>query len=119
MVDGAFEVSGQSSSVPQSDIELIIAGCAFMRHCQDDAATLSEPEWYAALSIVGRCEEGEELAHAWSSPHPAYSQEETADKVAHALGNAGPRTCEYIEGRTSMARCTVTSACIGEQSRAR
>src|SRR3954449_10977464 len=48
------------------------------------------------LSIVGRCENGEQLAHEWSRPYPQYTPEETQRKVTQALRNAGPRTCEYI-----------------------
>src|SRR5690606_22821980 len=32
----------------------IHAGCAFIRHAYDFADTLSEPEWFAALTILGR-----------------------------------------------------------------
>ena len=67
-----------------------------MRHCRDDAADLPEPEWFAALSVVSRCEDGEAAAHEWSRPYPNYSPSETQRKVAHTLNDAGPTTCEYV-----------------------
>jgi hypothetical protein len=76
---------------PAVQVEPIVNGCAWLRHCRDDAATLVEPKWYAMLSIFGRCEEGDNQAHEWSRPYPGYTPEETAAKLAHALG-AGPRT---------------------------
>jgi len=82
---------------PTADVERITARCAWMRHCREDAASLSEPEWYASLSILGRCQDGERLAHAWSRPHPTYSWKETNSKLQHALEAAGPRTCADIE----------------------
>jgi P4 family phage/plasmid primase-like protien len=77
-------------------LEPILNGCSFMRHCRDDAATLSEPEWYSMLGIVGRCEDGRDIAHAWSTPYPGYTATETDQKLTHALTAAGPRTCKYI-----------------------
>lgn len=81
---------------PPACIEPILEGCAWLRHCRDDAATLPEPEWYGALSIIGRCEDGERLAHDFSKPHPGYDHEETAEKLEHARNGAGPRTCANI-----------------------
>ena len=74
----------------------MVPACAWLTHCRDDATTLSEPEWYAMLGIVGRCVDGEQHAHAWSAPYPRYDHTETAKKLQHALQDPGPRTCTYI-----------------------
>jgi hypothetical protein len=79
-----------------ADLEPIVDGCAWLRHCRDDAATLSEPEWYAALSILGRCQEGDRHAHEWSASYPRYTRQETDTKVSHAIRDAGPWTCANI-----------------------
>lgn len=89
--------------IPQ--IEPIVAGCAWMRHCRDDAAHLPEPEWYAMLSILGRCENGDALAHEWSAPYPGYSFDETSRKLEHALQAAGPRSCRDIRSRFGEVYC--------------
>lgn len=81
---------------PPASFEAILSRCAWLRHCRDDADRLSEPEWYAALGIAGRCRDGEKHAHAISAPYPQYNAEETAEKIRHALAAAGPRTCRYI-----------------------
>ncbi|MFU2207242.1 YfjI family protein [Solidesulfovibrio sp. C21] len=79
-----------------ADLGLITEGCGFMRHCRDATTTLPEPEWYAAMSILGRCQDGARFAHEWSRHYPGYSAEETDRKLRQALEKGGPRTCEDI-----------------------
>ena len=79
-----------------ADANRILEGCAFLRHCRDDADTLPEPEWFAALSILARCEGGRNLCHEFSKPYPGYNKEETDRKIGQALESAGPRTCADI-----------------------
>lgn len=95
---GAFRMS-----LPQ--FQPILDGCAFMRHCRDDAASLSEPHWHASLSIVGRCADGEQHAHEMSAPHPEYDSEATQRKLEHAVRDAGPRTCRSIEEDLGFGGC--------------
>jgi Protein of unknown function (DUF3987) len=89
---------------PPAHLEPMVNGCAWLRHCRDDAATLTEPEWYALLSILGRSEDGDDLAHQWSQTYPGYTAEETDAKLNHALG-AGPRTCGNIATLTGNRYC--------------
>lgn len=89
--------SSADSDSPPARIEPILARCPWVKHCVDDAATLPEPEWYAMLGVVGRCENGEELAHRFSAPYPRYRPEETQAKLEHAMRDAGPVTCERVE----------------------
>jgi predicted P-loop ATPase len=95
-----IESTGQGSF----DVETLEETCAFLRHARDDAATLPEPEWYAALSLWGRCRRGPETAHERSKAHPKYTYAETAQKLARAL-EVGPATCARIQG--------ISSACVG------
>jgi P4 family phage/plasmid primase-like protien len=78
-------------------LEPILNGCSWLRHCRDDAASLTEPEWYAMLGIVGRCQDGHKHAHEFSSSYNTYTPSETDRKLKHALDAAGPRTCAYIK----------------------
>jgi hypothetical protein len=95
---------GDDHEAPPAHLEPIVDGCGWLRHCRDDATTLTEPEWYAMLSMLGRCEDGDELAHAWSKPYPGYTPENTDAKLNHALG-AGPRTCPNIATLTGNRYC--------------
>ena len=76
---------------------LILDNCSFIQHCKEKAKELSEPEWYAMVTNVGRGTGGRELAHELSKPYSGYSQKETDKKIDHALKNGYPHTCEYIE----------------------
>lgn len=92
---------------PGSDknFESVYEGCYWMRRGVDDAASLSEPEWYAALSISARCENGKGISHVISEPHPEYSARETDQKIKQALDSAGPRTCKSIQQSFSPDAC--------------
>jgi hypothetical protein len=79
------------------DVHLLIDRCAFIRHCRDEAATLTEPEWYSMVSNVGRCIDGQAAVHQLSAPYPGYSPRETDAKIAHALQDSGPHTCAFIQ----------------------
>ena len=94
--------------------EPIRRGCPWLAHCDEDQHRLSEPEWLATLTIVGRCASADQdavgLAHAVSHRHPGYHPLKTEEKLEHAVRNLGPRTCAEIEDKfdvqgRSCARC--------------
>jgi predicted P-loop ATPase len=88
--------AGIESVDQREDLALIESRCRFMAHVRADAATLPQPEWYAALSIIGRCRGGDDLAHAISAPYPGYDEAETEETYQRAKTSAGPRTCADI-----------------------
>lgn len=102
---GGGVFSGIETAHQTEHLDRIEAQCAFMRHCREDASTLPQPEWYAWLSVVARCRDGEQHAHTIGSAHPGYSRDETADTLHRALTSSGPRTCTNIR--------TISSACNG------
>ncbi len=72
--------------------------CLFIQHCRDNAATLSEPEWFAMISNLARMgRPGVALIHEYSKDYPNYSKEETNTKILHALGSRAPISCEAIQ----------------------
>jgi putative DNA primase/helicase len=91
------------SSFPPAELAPIEARCAFMRLCRDRAPTLPEPYWYAALTIIVRCRDGEALAHLRSRDYPGYSQAETTKKAQHALAAPGPVTCAFVADPAKLA----------------
>lgn len=80
----------------QADGKAAIEECLFLKEVKELDGNVSEPEWYAAASIVGRFKEGRTLFHEMSKGHPTYSESETDAKLEQALENSGPRTCESI-----------------------
>lgn len=88
--------SSSSGDTTLADAGLIFAGCPFMRHAKDDAAHLPEPEWQAAMSILGRCHDGERIAHQISVPYPGYAERETQSKFERARDEDKPLRCDTI-----------------------
>lgn len=81
---------------PTADTEAVLDGCEFLKACKKDPNAVSESQWYGMLSIVGRLDDGETLAHEYSKGHRSYSAAETSTKLGQALEASGPRTCENI-----------------------
>ena len=95
---------GPASEHPSAEFQRVLVGCPWIRHCQDDAASLPEPEWYRMLGIVGRCKNGEQLAYELSRAYPKYSEAETTQKLDQAMRAAGPATCAFIGGDLGCGR---------------
>lgn len=81
---------------PKTDNEAILKGCDFLQFCFTSPEKVSEPQWYAALSITARMQNGAELSHNMSKNHPGYSFEKTETKINHALLASPPRKCKSI-----------------------
>jgi hypothetical protein len=90
---------GKDDDYEPADFSAIYENCAFIRHCKDNAETLSEPEWYDWLTISSRCKDGRKLSHEISEPYPQYSREETNKKIDQALKKTGPLLCETLKKR--------------------
>lgn len=71
--------------------------CSFFNHCIDNAATLSEPEWWAFISNLAPLKDlGRYLAHWFSETYPGYSVDETDRKFDEAIKSCMPKTCAYL-----------------------
>lgn len=80
----------------KTDSEAILSKCDFLKFAKEHPDEINEPQWYAALSITARLENGNKLSHDISRGHPNYSESETEMKITQALEASGPRTCENI-----------------------
>jgi P4 family phage/plasmid primase-like protien len=88
---------GTPPSLAPAQLPAILDGCAWMRHCRDDAAKLPEPEWYRMLTVVARCEDAERWAHELSRPYSGYTERETRKKLRQASReDIAPVTCGYV-----------------------
>jgi hypothetical protein len=67
--------------------------CAWLRQMRDKRGVVSEPLWHAGLGLLAFCEDGDELAHAWSSGDPRYSEAETSERLERLRSLTGPTTC--------------------------
>jgi uncharacterized protein (DUF927 family) len=73
-------------------------GCNQIKNALENAPTLEEPMWRAALSIAVRCEDGNEAIHKLSMGHPGYNAQDTEQK---ALETKGPYTCQWYRENNS------------------
>lgn len=69
-------------------------GCKFLGWMKATPNEVTEPLWYAGLSILSLL--GREVAHAYSNGHKAYTYEGCEAKINQAVEASGPRTCENI-----------------------
>lgn len=81
----------------QKGIRIVEALCDFIQYCRDNAATLSEHDWYAMISNLCVFDGGEVVIHQYSKPYPNYSFDETQRKIQHFLrSKTKPMTCRTI-----------------------
>lgn len=86
-----------SDNINRKVVRELINRCDFLKHCRDDAAALSEPEWYKMICILSREAGGPEAIHELSKPYPGYSKQETNDKILNALDRCiSPITCKSV-----------------------
>lgn len=79
-------------------IDDLTVKCEFIKYCYENAKTLPEPLWYAMVSNIARLSpDGIKLVHQISQKYPKYRQNETDQKILHALKGSGPHTCSYIK----------------------
>lgn len=71
-------------------------GCEFLKWMKINPKKVSEPQWFAGLSILGRLDNGRGEAHDYSKGHKGYTFAETETKLSQALASSGPRTCKNI-----------------------
>lgn len=90
----AVALKAKPDRLPQWD--LIAENCPFVRHCIENAASLSYPNWFALISIAAHCENGAAIAHDLSSKDTRYKASETDAKIAEVLKAEGPVTYDYI-----------------------
>ena len=81
----------------EKGLESVMRMCDFMKHCKNDAETLSEHDWYAMITNLAQFEGGTEMIHKLSSPYPEYSENNTQKKINHFLeSGTKPITCKTI-----------------------
>ena len=82
---------------PNPDSTYVQSECNFLRFCAEEPNAVSEPQWYAMLSILAHLENGRELCHDYSAGSDQYNYSECDEKIDQAIRSAGPRTCKNIE----------------------
>lgn len=81
----------------EKGLSIVMRECDFLKHCESDAATLSEIDWYAMITELANLEGGVEMIHKLSAGYPKYNETETIDKINHFIkSGTRPMTCRTI-----------------------
>lgn len=84
----------------QKGFNILESECEFIKYCHDNAATLSEHDWYAMITNMAGFESGTAKIHEYSKGYPGYDQAKTQKKIAHFLeSRTGPITCQVIANK--------------------
>lgn len=89
---------------PRPDTDYLLEECAFLKWNFEKPEEVVEPQWYAALSIVGVLPNGRDIAHKMSKGHPDYDYNTTDLKLTQAMEASGPRTCSNIDSLSDKCR---------------
>lgn len=93
--------------IKETDPEQVCNECAFMKHWRDDADKLSEPEWWAGISVLARddVKDHKEFIHQYSALYPRYTHQQTEQKIKETSARSGPMTCEKIRSDIGGTYC--------------
>lgn len=93
----AAPTAGPAVKGTRQGLSLVLSRCAFMQHCRDNAAKLSEHDWYSMITNLAVFEGGERVIHKLSALYPGYKAAETTAKIQHFLqSGTKPITCKAI-----------------------
>lgn len=81
----------------EKGLDIVMRSCDFIQHCRNNAATLSEHDWYAMITNLAAFDGGTRAIHELSVPYPGYSETNTQKKINHFLtSGTKPMTCQTI-----------------------
>lgn len=85
------------TTFPQCDGQEILKHCQWFRHCQKDSQNLTEPEWFAMLTVVASCNNAGQLACDLSKNYAGYDEQETLNKLNRIQkANYNPVACATV-----------------------
>ena len=85
-VNKSYQDNNKSSNKKESvdKFQNLFDECPFIRHCVNNAVSLSEPEWFNFAACLNHLENGEELFDRYSKPHSGYDKDLVKKKYQNA-----------------------------------
>ena len=97
----------------EKGLDAVMRSCDFMKHCRENAATLSEHDWYAMITNLAAFDGGTKLIHQLSAPYAGYSESNTQKKINHFLeSGTRPITCQTICSKGFKCPKFATGECV-------
>jgi hypothetical protein len=90
---------------PPSSGAQVAENCAQLATLRNRKGNLPEPLWYAALGVLAFCEDGDLLAHEWSSGDARYTQRATQERLDRARTLTGATKCETFHEKGDPMVC--------------
>jgi hypothetical protein len=88
---------GQKPAGNKRGLSLVAKRCDFIKYCRENAAVLSEADWYAMITNLSGFQDGPDLIHELSKTYPGYSKTETDNKIIHFINSSTkPMNCRTI-----------------------
>lgn len=84
LLSEAKESNQHQREIIDGDFQKMYERCAFIKHCVDNAETLSEPLWHLFACTMNSFSNGEELFDYYSQPHPDYNKTAVKTKFQNA-----------------------------------
>lgn len=84
-----------ATTSPPSSLARVAEHCSAVGLMRDKEGCIPEPMWRAVLGVAKYCEDGEELAHEWSSGYDGYNARETQEKLDR--WETPPTTCAHFQ----------------------
>lgn len=104
------------SSAPkgtQQGLTSVRKRCDFIQHCAQNAAQLSEHDWYAMITNLAVFDGGEQAIHALSAEYPGYRASETQEKINHfTASGTKPMTCKTIAEKGFRCPRMLDGSCV-------
>jgi len=97
LAEGAQCSDDVMKNFPTPDTQAILKGCEFIKWAKENPNDVREYQWFSMLTVLGRLENGHQLAHDYSREHRKYSFNQTERKLAHAITRYNPVTCSHVQ----------------------
>ncbi len=82
----------------------IAESCGVMAELRDSHGNVPYPHWYKCLGVLAHCEDGDDLAHDWSSGYAGYDADQT-QKFLDKQKNFGPTLCQTFHDNATPDIC--------------
>lgn len=79
-----------------SDPDLIADRCAQIGAMRATGGRLPYPLWFAAIGVLSRATDGEDVCHEWSQGYDGYSEFEVDRKIEEVKRIEAPPTCRHF-----------------------
>jgi Primase C terminal 2 (PriCT-2) len=102
------------SNVQKVDLQLMEAGCGWVRDALVHGSTATYETWWGMASLLSKVENGRELFHEWSKKHPDYDPNVVDAKFDQVDPEKADRTCD---GLAALPTSAVTGAEVDGMNR--